>query len=146
VKSLLCDFLLSFTTVFLVCMPFFSIFNVLLLSEGEYNDHSYKKRLVQLGFCCTTLGSVNYKIKGNLNLWHTYISYSYNKSQQDALFLNVILVKNSTCFGQVYCPSSGVLILYSQQPVFVILVTLPDSLADSQHNQYDKYLLLCIQY
>ena len=24
--------------------------------------------------------------------------YSYNKSQQDALFLNFIVVKNSTCF------------------------------------------------
>jgi len=46
--------------------------------------------------------------------------YSYNKSQQDALFLNFILVKNSTCFGQSYCPSSGVLILYSQQLVFVV--------------------------
>jgi hypothetical protein len=50
--------------------------------------------------------------------------YSYNKSQQDALFLNFILLKNSTCFGQTYCPSSGVLILYSQQLVFVILVML----------------------
>ena len=29
--------------------------------------------------------------------------YSYNKSQQDALFFNFILVKNSTCFGQIYC-------------------------------------------
>jgi len=46
--------------------------------------------------------------------------YSYNKSQQDALFLKLILVKNTTCFGQTYCPSSGVLILYSQQLVFVI--------------------------
>jgi hypothetical protein len=46
---------------------------------------------------------------------------SYNKSEQDALFLHFILVKNSTCFGQTYCPSSGVLILYSQQLVFVIL-------------------------
>ena len=46
---------------------------------------------------------------------------SYNKIQQDALFLNFILVKNSTCFGQSYCPSSGVLILYSQKLVFVIL-------------------------
>jgi hypothetical protein len=36
--------------------------------------------------------------------------YSYNKSQQGALFLKFILVKNSTCFGQTYCPSSGVLI------------------------------------
>jgi len=50
--------------------------------------------------------------------------YSYNKSQQDPLFLNLILVNNSTCFRQTYCPSSGVLILYSQQPVFVILVML----------------------
>jgi len=41
--------------------------------------------------------------------------YSYNKSQRDALFLNFILVKNSTCFGHIYCPSSGVLILYIQQ-------------------------------
>jgi len=50
--------------------------------------------------------------------------YSYNKSQQDALFLNVILVEISTCFGQIYCSSSGALILYSQQQVFVILLML----------------------
>jgi hypothetical protein len=50
--------------------------------------------------------------------------YYYNKSQQDALFLNFILVKNYTCFGQNYCPSSGVLILYSQQLVFVIVVAV----------------------
>jgi hypothetical protein len=50
--------------------------------------------------------------------------YYYNRSQQDALFLNFILVKNSTCFGRTYSPSSGFLILYSQQLVFVILVTL----------------------
>jgi len=31
--------------------------------------------------------------------------YFYNKSQQDALFLNFILVNNSSCFGQTYCPS-----------------------------------------
>jgi len=50
--------------------------------------------------------------------------YSYNNSQQEALFLNFILVKNSTCFRQAYSLSSGVLILYSQQMVFVILVML----------------------
>jgi len=50
--------------------------------------------------------------------------HSYNKNQQVALFLNFILVKISTCFGQTYCPSSGVLILYSQQLVFVVLVML----------------------
>jgi len=52
------------------------------------------------------------------------VIYSYNKDQGDAQFLNFILVKNSTCFGQTYCPSSGVLILYSQQLVFVIQVML----------------------
>jgi len=50
--------------------------------------------------------------------------YSYNKSQRDALILKLFLVKNSTCFGQIYCPSSGVLILYSQQLVIVMLVML----------------------
>ena len=53
--------------------------------------------------------------------------YSYNKCQQDALLLDFILVKNCTCFGQTYCPSSGVLLLYSQQLVFVILVMLTAS-------------------
>ena len=43
------------------------------------------------------------------------VIYSYNKRQRDALFLTFILIKNSTCFGQIYCPSSGVLILYLQQ-------------------------------
>jgi hypothetical protein len=47
---------------------------------------------------------------------------SYNKTQRDALLLKFILVKNSTCFGQIYCPSSRVLILYSQQLVFFMLV------------------------
>ena len=37
---------------------------------------------------------------------------SYNKSQQDALFLIFILVKKSTRFGKIYCPSSRVLITY----------------------------------
>ena len=46
----------------------------------------------------------------------------YNGSQQDALILNFILISNSTCIGQTYCPSSGVLTLYSQQLVFVVLV------------------------
>ena len=50
------------------------------------------------------------------------VIYSYNKSQQDELFLNFILVKNSTCFGQTYCPPTGLLILYSQKLLFVILV------------------------
>jgi hypothetical protein len=43
-------------------------------------------------------------------------------------------------------------VLYTQQQAFVIQVLLTASeigmisLADSRHNLYDKYLLLCIQY
>ena len=69
-----------------------------------------------------------------------FVIYSYDKSQEDALFLNFISVRNTTCFGQTYSPPSGVLIPYSQQLVFVILVVVtasevgnPSSLADSQH-------------
>jgi len=43
------------------------------------------------------------------------VIYSYNKSQGDALFLKFIMVKISTCFGQIYCPSSRVSTLYTQQ-------------------------------
>jgi len=35
-------------------------------------------------------------------------------------FSNIILICNSTCSRQTYCLSSGVLILYTQQLVFVI--------------------------
>jgi len=50
-------------------------------------------------WCCTS---------GRFMLSLTFIGpciaiYSYNKSQRDALFLNFILVNNSTCFGQIYC-------------------------------------------
>jgi hypothetical protein len=64
--------------------------------------------------------------------------YSCNKSQQDALFLTFILIHNSICFGQTYFPPSVVLILYSQQLVFVYTIYVDCLL--------DKYQLLCIQY
>ena len=44
-----------------------------------------------------------------------FVVYSYNTSQRDAQFHKFILVKNSTSFGQIYCPSSGVSTLYTQQ-------------------------------
>jgi hypothetical protein len=66
----------------------------------------------------------NKKKGGNTLCVHIIKAYSDNESQQDAQFLNFILVKNSTCFGQTYCLSPGVLILYTQQLVFVILVML----------------------
>jgi len=49
---------------------------------------------------------------------------SYNKSQRDALFLKFIVIKNCTFFGHIYCPSSGVSTLYTQQYVFFMLVML----------------------
>ena len=52
----------------------------------------------------------------HLTFWGPYIAiYSYNKSQQDALFLKFIFIKNSACFAQIYCPSPGVSTLYTQQ-------------------------------
>ena len=53
--------------------------------------------------------------KGGIIIKKTWSVNSYNKSQRGALFLKFILVKNSTCLGQIYCPSSGVLMLYWQQ-------------------------------
>jgi hypothetical protein len=40
-------------------------------------------------------------------------SYTRNKSQRDALFLKFVLIKYSTCFGQIHCPSSGASTLYT---------------------------------
>jgi hypothetical protein len=62
------------------------------------------------------------------NVIERFLKVSYNRSQEDALFLNYIFVNNSTNFWQTYFPSSGVLILYTQQLVFVILVVLTDCL------------------
>jgi len=78
---------------------------------------------------------------------------SYNKGQRDALFLNFIFTKNFTCFGQIFYPSSGILLLYSQQYVFCHAIYdgcqllrsgwnsrsfIMTSVADSHHNLYDK--------
>ena len=64
----------------------------------------------------TLEAEVTYKHQGRQNEF----LHSYNKSQRDAPLLNPTLVKKYTCFGQIYRPSSGVLILYSQQLVFAI--------------------------
>ena len=76
--------------------------------------------------------------------------YSYNKSQQDALFFDFILVKNSTCFGQTYLS-----IIKSLNTVFTATGICHTSYVDyllsrsgwtllayTQHNKCDKYLLL----
>jgi len=43
------------------------------------------------------------------------VIFSFKKSQRNELFLKFILVKNSTYFGQIYCPSSGVSTLYTER-------------------------------
>ena len=64
----------------------------------------------------------------NLTFSGPYIViYSYTKCQRGAPFLKFILIKNSTCFGQIYGSSSGVSIVYTQQLVFVMLVMLTAS-------------------
>ena len=40
-------------------------------------------------------------------------TYSYIKSRRHAPFLESVSVKNSTCFGQIHCPSPGVSTLYT---------------------------------
>ena len=57
-----------------------------------------------------------------LRIVHRDIFVQYKP--KEALFLSFILGNNSTCFGNIYCPSSGDLILYSQQSVLVTLVML----------------------
>ena len=61
------------------------------------------------------------KNKRFIKRFSTSLPNSYNRSQQNALFLNFILIYNSTCFGQTYCPSLGVLILYSQCDKYQLL-------------------------
>jgi len=80
----------------------------------EHDSVFLEKWTVQHTCCVTCLTYLTFR-------WPCIVIYSHNKSQQDALFLNFILVKNSTCFGQTSCPSSGVFMPYSQQLVFVIL-------------------------
>jgi len=81
---------------------------------------------------------------GGFSWKRQWIFHSYNKSQRDALFLKFILIKCSTCFGQVHFPSSGV----SQHCIDAIGIChasyVECLLADSQHNQHDRYQLLCI--
>jgi len=53
------------------------------------------------------------------------------KANEMQCFSHLFLIKNSTCFGQIYCPSSGVSTLYTQQLVFVMLVHVDGVLARS---------------
>jgi hypothetical protein len=56
------------------------------------------------------------------------VIYSYNEIQQDALFLKFILIKYSTCFGQIYCPSLGVSTLYIRTAIGICHTSYVDCL------------------
>jgi len=55
---------------------------------------------------------------------HHTAAHLIMKANEMHYFSNLFLIKNSTCFRQIYCPSSGVSTLYTQQQVFVMLVML----------------------
>jgi len=61
-------------------------------------------------------------------IWHSEDRVSWYiliiKANEMHYFSSLFLIKNSTCFRQIYCPSSGVSTLYTQQLVFVKLVML----------------------
>jgi hypothetical protein len=63
---------------------------------------------------------------------------SYNKSQLDAQFLNLISVNKSKMIW-----TDLLSIIRSLNTASDVILT---SLAESRHNQYDKYQLLWIQY
>jgi hypothetical protein len=69
------------------------------------------------------------------------VIYSYNKSQRDALFLKFILIKNFTCFGQLYCPS----IIRSLDTIFTAIGICRSSYVDCLLARSLVDLLLCIQ-
>ena len=81
----------------------------------------------ETGFLTSWINKLQY---GKLNWPLHQLVRTYHGSQKDALFLNFILINNSTCFRQTYCPASGVLTLYSQQLVYVILVILTEQRAN----------------
>jgi len=80
---------------------------------------TYRYIVPLLGLCAPCNRYIN--TKTHFDIQRTV--HRDNRSQRGALFLNFILVNNSKRFEQTYCPSLGVLILYSQQLVFVLLET-----------------------
>jgi hypothetical protein len=99
----------------------------LLVRLQNSDDFQFKTALLSCR-CKTFLG----RLPTSVNIFYRNMTFrgpciaihSYNRSQQDALFLNFILLKTSTCFGQIYCLSSGVSTLYAQQYVYIMPVML----------------------
>jgi len=83
------------------------------------------------------------------------VIYSYNKSPRDALSLNFIwkgkelymfrrdLLSIIRSLNTVFTATG---ICHTSYVASLLTKFILTSLSDRQHNQYDKYLLLCIQY
>ena len=83
------------------------------------------------GRTCVYVGNFHESLSQNYivrlksdGIWDTTLEDVSRVSIVDSNVRNFILVKKATCFGQTYCPLSGVLVMYSQRLVFVILVML----------------------
>ena len=103
--------------------------NKALKKSMEVNKHKWKLFFIDIMPKCFSTNTVKWQElleKKFINMGVIYIYfvnvtfrgpciviYFYNKSQRDVLFLKFILIKYSTCFGQIYCPSTGVSTLYT---------------------------------
>ena len=81
-----------------------------------------------------------------MKLDHTDISkyFLILKPTRCTNFSNLFLEYNYTCFGKVFCPSSGVQ-YFTHSNRYRSYRFADCLLASSQHNLYDIYLLLCVQ-
>ena len=106
-----------------LCVPP-SLYGLTLRSSAVFNVSVRSTHLTRLQFHIhrrlqrtnTVVASYAFSSLTNrdVSTWEMYVCTSYNK-RRDALFLKFILVKNYKFFGQIYCPSSGVSTLYTQQ-------------------------------
>ena len=113
-----------------LCVPP-SLYGLTLHSSAVFNVSARSTHLTHLKFEIhrrlqwNNTAGASYTFSSLTNrdvfIWEVCVCTSYNKRQRDALFLKFILVNSSTCFGQTYCPSSGVSTLYTQQNMLVML-------------------------
>ena len=101
---------------------------------------------------------VHYRIHNSPPIWHSEDRASWYiliiKPRRCTYFSNLFLEYNSTCFGQVFCPSSRVqycihsnrYMRMSYRLCWLLASGILIPLASSQRNLYGIYLLLCMQY
>jgi hypothetical protein len=70
----------------------------------------------EVGYTIATTRRETTKVRKNM-WWHWKEEERKKKIKTNEIhyFSSFFLIKNSTCFGQIYCPTSGVSTLYTQQ-------------------------------